>query len=133
MVSYQVPHKTTEVVFCRRQPIPEECLVGAYDFDPELPNIPSSSFEVKLSKVAENAGRGAFAKVDIPEDAYMSAETTVHAVGFMPHTVVMIQELVEEDDRRKLSIFNWYMLGYGFYGRTYVSADCSLVTCSLFS
>ena len=126
MVSYQVPHKTMEAVFCKRQPTPEECLVGQYAYDPALPNIPASSFEVKRSKVADDAGRGIFTNVDIPEDAYLSAETNVRMVEFMPSTVALIQELAETDMGKDLTIFNWYMNGYGFYSRKFVSLRARL-------
>lgn len=124
MVSYQVPHRMVEAVFCKRQPTPEACLPGQYEFDPELPNVPSSSFEVKQSAVGDQAGRGLFTKVEIPEDAYLSAETNVQALKFMPTTVDLIQSLAEEDIGKSLDIFNWYMTGYGFYSRTYVSVPC---------
>lgn len=121
MVSYQVPHRTMETVFCRRNPMPEECLVGKYDFDPAVPNIPASSFEVKQSGVSEKAGRGVFTKVDIPDNAYMTAETTVQAIAFMPSTVSLVTEVAKEAFGKAVAILIWYMDGYGYYSRYFVS------------
>lgn len=110
MVGYQVPHRTMENVYCRGQPTPSACLVGEYDYDPTVPNVPASSFEVKQSGAGEDAGRGVFTKVDIPGNAYLSAETNVHTVDFMPSTVDLIQALAEEDDAEAVAIFIWYMV-----------------------
>ena len=42
MVSYQVPHRAVEAVFCRRQPTPKECR-GTYQFDSANPSGPLAS------------------------------------------------------------------------------------------
>jgi hypothetical protein len=110
-----------ETVFCRRNPIPEECLVGEYDFDPEVPNIPATSFEVKQSGASETAGRGVFTTVDIPDDAYMSAETGVQAVAFMPSTVSLVREVAKEAFGKAVAVLVWYMDGYGYDSRYFVS------------
>ena len=120
MVSYQLPPRSMEAVFCRRNPTPEECLYG-YHFDPEYPNVPASSFEVKKSSVGENAGRGVFAKVDIPENAYLSLESNVHSVIFMPSTVALIEALEQEPIGDELESLTYYMAGYGFTSRKFVS------------
>jgi hypothetical protein len=109
-----------EDVFCRRIPTPGECLNG-YHFDPEYPNVPASSFEVKKSGVGGNAGRGVFAKVDIPKNAYLSLETNVHSVIFMPSTVALINALEEDPIGDELEILFYYMDGYGFMSRKFVS------------
>ena len=120
MVSYQIPPRSMEVVFCRRNPTPKECLQG-YHFDPEYPNVPASSFEVKKSSVGENAGRGVFAKVDIPKNAYLSLETSVHCVIFMPSTVALIVALEQEPLGNGLEVLVYYMEGYGFSSQIFVS------------
>lgn len=123
MVSYQVPHRMVEAVFCRRQPTPEACL-EQYNFDPEVPNVPSSSFEVKQSAVGDNAGRGVFAKVDIQANTYLAAETGVQDVEFMPSTVDLILSLTEAEIGSRLEVFIWYMDGYAFDRQIYVSMLC---------
>lgn len=121
MISYQFPHRTVEAAFCRQQPTPEECL--EYYLNPSVPNIPASSLEVKKSEVGEGAGRGLFTKVDIPEGAYVAAETGVNLVKFLPSTISLILELWEarETPIAKLELLLYYMDGYGFTSRNFVS------------
>lgn len=45
MLSYQVPHRTVEDVFCRRSPTPEECKVRI-SFDRYSQAAPISTFDV---------------------------------------------------------------------------------------
>ena len=49
MISYQAPSRTIEDVFCKRQPTPFGCGDDEFNFDPELPNVPTSSMEVRTS------------------------------------------------------------------------------------
>lgn len=124
MASYQLPPKTMEIVYCRQEPEPEECEDGKYTYDPEEPNFPIGSFEVKMSEEGENAGRGLFAKADIPEDAYLSAETSCHPVRFMPPTVELIEnmnQIFEKVLNTRIAPVESYMSGYGFYTRVLVS------------
>ena len=121
MVSYQVPNRAKETVFCRRQPTPEECLVGESDYDPSVSNIPVTSFEVKKSGSGQDSGRGVFTKVDIPEGSYISAETSVHAVGFMPSTAALIRKISREDFGNAAKVIDWYMDSYGFSSQLFVS------------
>jgi hypothetical protein len=123
MVSYQVPPRSMEAVFCRRDPTPAECLNG-HHVDMEYPNVPASSFEVKKSNAGENAGRGVFAKVDIPKNAYLSLETSVHTLIFMPSTVALVwafEDAEEESIGNELEVLEYYMDGYGFYSHKFVS------------
>jgi hypothetical protein len=110
-----------ETVFCRKEPKPEECWDGESIYSSNYPNAPLSSFEVKKSGVGDNAGRGVFAKMDIPEDTYLSAETSCHSVLFMPSTVALIEALEEEPIGYELEVFDYYMHGYGFTSRHFVS------------
>ena len=120
MVSYQVPPRAMETVYCRKEPTPEECLDGESTYDANYPNAPLTSFEVKKSSVGDNAGRGVFAKVFIPEDTYLSAETSCHSVLFMPSTVALIEALEEEPTGYELEALDYYMHGYGFTSRHFV-------------
>ena len=121
MVSYQVPPKGMETVFCRRQPTPEACLDSDYRFNPFTPNVPMTSFEVKQSRVGNRAGRGVFTKVDIPKGTYMGAEAAVNLVVFMPSTVAMIEALEAANITEALEPIDYYMSGYGFTSRRFVS------------
>jgi hypothetical protein len=121
MVSYQVPPKAMEIVYCRQDPTPEECEDGYHTYDPEEPNIPIDSFEVKMSEEGEHVGRGVFTKVDIPEDAYLSAETSCYPVRFLPNTKEMIETLVTQFNDTRLVTLDAYMSGYGFNSQSLVS------------
>ena len=124
MVSYQVPPKAMEIVYCRQDPIPTECEDGEFTYDPEEPNFSISSFEVKMSEAGENSGRGVFAKVDIPGGAYLSAETGCHEVVFMPSTVGLIEDMVNKTDakiNRRIGPVEAYMYGYGCASCVFVS------------
>jgi hypothetical protein len=121
MVSYQVPPRAMETVFCRKETKPVEWWDGESFYSSKYLNAPLSSFEVKKSGVGDNAGRGVFAKVDIPEDTYLSAETSCHSVLFMPSTVALIEALEEDPIGYELEVFDYYMHGYGFTSRHFVS------------
>ena len=123
MVSYQVPSRTVENVYCRRQPTPLSCINDKYLYNPELSNVPVSSLEVKKSKVGEYAGRGLFTKVDVPEDVYIAAETAVHSVRFFPSTRELIFKLIslcEQVGDDNYAVLEYYMDGYGFASRKFV-------------
>lgn len=122
MASYQVPSRTVENVFCRRQPTPLSCVNDEYIYNPELSNVVVSSLEVKTSEQGENAGRGLFTKVDMPENTYIAAESTVHAVRFFPTTNELITKLFTTcEPAEKLEVPEYYMDGYGFTSQTFVS------------
>mmetsp|Transcript_54572 Transcript_54572/g.163031 ORF Transcript_54572/g.163031 Transcript_54572/m.163031 type:complete len:791 (-) Transcript_54572:763-3135(-) len=122
MLSYQVPHKVVETVFCRKEPIPNECMYyrGHYV---NLENAPVSSFDVKKSEAGESAGRGVFAKIDIKKDTMMAAEQSVKSIYFSPPAVENIVGYSELSPGKKLlRPLHAYMYGYGFPSNLVVSA-----------
>jgi hypothetical protein len=121
MVSYQVPHRAVETVFCRREPTPENCAVDQPFFDSSYANVPLSSFEVKKSGLGDNAGRGVFTKINIAQDTYLSAETSSQCVLFMPSTVSLIKDLENEPIGHELEALLYYIYGYGYTSRFFVS------------
>jgi len=123
MVSYQMPSRSMENVFCRREPTPPECGVGEYHYNPELSNVPTSSMEVKVSGQGEKAGRGVYTLVDIAKDTYISAETASQSLRFFPSTHALIIELLTKcpEQAEALEGFEYYMYGYGFSSRKLVS------------
>jgi hypothetical protein len=130
MVSYQVPNRAVETVFCRREPTPEKCAVRHLFYDSNYPNVPLSSFEVKKSGVGDNAGRGVFTKINLAQDTYLSAETSSHRVLFMPSTVELIEDLENEPIGHELEALSHYMYGYGCISRLFVSVvDWSHFAC----
>jgi hypothetical protein len=96
--------------------------LGGEHYDSKYFNAPQTSFEVKTSGVADNAGRGVFAKVDILEGTYFSAETICHPVLFTPSTVALIEALDDEEPiGYELEPLVYYISGYGFTSRHFVS------------
>jgi spermidine synthase len=134
MMSYQVPSRTIETVFCRRDPAPYACNDNAFQFVPELPNLPASSMEVRISGQGEHSGRGVFTKVNVVNGTYISAETSAKSLRFYPSTYKIIIDLVEKCEKQaeELEVFEHYMHGYGFssrrLGETEVFVDSSIVT-----
>ena len=127
MVSYQVPSKPMEVAYCRQEPTPEDCHDGNYEYDQDFPNFPASLFEVKMSGKGENAGRGVFAKVDIPEQSYLSAETSCHPVRFLPSTKALIEAMEDKEFGNNIvAPMEAYMHGYGYTTRFLVSSFLSI-------
>lgn len=96
MQSYQEPPRGIETVFCRRRPIPLECIDAKYFFNPELPSVPVSSFEVKVSGAAKKAGRGVYSTVDIPLYAYIAPLETTRSLRFSSSSYKIIVDLYEE-------------------------------------
>jgi hypothetical protein len=98
MMSYKYPSKQSEVVFCRRQPTPEGC-TGGRGFDLDRINIPISALEVKQSSLGEHAGRGVFAKIDIPELSYVGLEELIHIFHMDPSTYALASSWCRTDDK----------------------------------
>jgi hypothetical protein len=120
MSGYTVPPKAFEDVFCRKNPVPEECL-EVRGFDPKYANARVESFEVKMSTVGERSGRGVFATVDIPANTRIAQEQSVHFVGFPPDTCDTLQSMYEKvGAAATLKSMYEYMHGYGFMSRLMV-------------
>lgn len=126
MRSYQMPPKSMELVYCRRVPEPEEC-ADEIGLDPEVPNFPISNFEVLMSEEGDNAGRGVFTKVDIPEDSYLSAETSCHSIRFMPWTNEILDGMMARFNGTGIDPVIAYMYGYGFTSQYFVSVSVFIV------
>jgi hypothetical protein len=117
-------------MFCNEDPAPEECTQRGYD--PYVVNVPASDFEVKVSSLGEGAGRGTFAKVDIPKGSYIMQEQAVAHVRFDQYTVYMMERLYEMTENMttafdELSQLINYMSGYGFQQSLVVSTSIHLI------
>jgi len=86
MSTYKYPSKASEVVFCRRDIMPQACIEG-HGFDTARQNLPPSVLEVKQSSVGETTERGLFAKVEIPEQSYVALDKIIPIVQMSPSTV----------------------------------------------
>ena len=129
MVSYQIPHKAFETVFCREEPMPEECL-HYRGYHPEENSIPVTAFEVKESG---KKGFGLFATQDIPSRSMLGAAEATSSVKLSPTTTELTQTLFyEHPGAKKLDSFLGYMYFYGFesrvHGATEYRVDSSILT-----
>ena len=91
MESYRHPSKNSEVVFCRRQPMPDGCDEAGHGFDLDRINIPMDALEVKMSTLGDNVGRGVFATMDIPRLSYVGLEKLVNIVYIDPSAYAVIR------------------------------------------
>uniref|UniRef100_A0A7S4SHD5 SET domain-containing protein n=1 Tax=Ditylum brightwellii TaxID=49249 RepID=A0A7S4SHD5_9STRA len=132
MMTYQTPHKAFEVVYCRNIPMPAGCDEATHGFSKSRPNAPVSSFEVKASQVGDHAGRGVFAKIDIPKGAHIGVEQSMNSINVASTTYDIALSLAEEYDLPDLDAALEYLWGYGFesnlYGETSVVVDSTILT-----
>jgi hypothetical protein len=125
MLSYQRPYKPSVAVFCRQTPTPEGCY-DAHGFDPEALNIPMSSLNVAKSLVGENAGRGVFTMVDVPEHSYIALEAVINRIKIHPKQEELIYILDAKNTLFELTgLGNLYVLlcGYSVISNTVSYAD----------
>lgn len=118
MQFFQMPSKRFETVYCRQEPTPADCL-DLRGYNPAFPNADISSFEVKTSGEGEQAGRGMFAKRDIPKNSYVTIETASQNVYFPPSTFSLLTKMEPLlDELKPLEV---YMHGYGYQSYYHVS------------
>lgn len=124
MARNQIPPKSAETLYCRKEEYPYECdeLIG---FDPEDDNHPASEYlRVGKSGVSEFAGRGLFATKDLPEDSYLALEGSGKSFHLPPLTLSVVETLYEWADEEEnhdrlpyvedeLSSLYAYTHGYG--------------------
>jgi hypothetical protein len=127
MMSYKYPSKQSEVVFCRREPTPEGCTGVGHGFDLDRINIPISALEVKQSSLGEQAGRGVFAKIDIPALSYVGLEKLVHIFHMDPSTYALARSWCRADGKCHWTYgvegetMEMYIHGYGHSFSDHVS------------
>lgn len=112
MVSYQIPHQAFESVFCRDEPMPDECK-HYRGFDPDDDNIPITALEVKESG---DKGFGVFAKQDIPRGVMVGAEQTSKSIKLTPTSTDMVHNLGEMFPDAAKSLTDNFMKYFYFYG-----------------
>jgi hypothetical protein len=135
MLSYEFPPKTSEIIFCQRNPASAACEIGN-GFNPEHENIPISLLEVKKSQEGENSGRGVFTTVDVPANSYIGLESIIHLVHFSPSTYEIIMDLTDENEFYDGDILQAFMFGYGFDSKPLVRFGlcmCALLVASALS
>ena len=114
MSGYQMPSKKWEIFFCRHSPNTKSCKF-VNGFDKKTKNTPITDFEVKMSAVGKNSGRGVYAKNDIPKGSFISLETAIKKVHFDHEVTDTIEFYAEvKDTKSSLDRVTNYMYGYGF-------------------
>ena len=115
MVSYQIPHKAFETVFCREEPTPKECLYYR-GYHPDEDSIPSTALEVKESG---KKGFGLFAAQNIPRRSMLGAAEATTSVKLSPTTTELAQARGEKypGAKKLLDSFLGYIYFYGFESR----------------
>lgn len=122
MLSYLHPSKASETVFCRRSSKPRPCEAG-HGFDPDRENLPLSVLEVKQSGLGEKAGKGVFAKIDIPHLSYLGLDKLISTIHMNPSS----QDIMSSMVKHQFHDYNWpqclniYIDGYGHRCRDHVS------------
>ena len=89
MQTYHFPSKGSEATFCRHAPNVTDCKAG-HGFDPTRMNLPLSALFVNQSSLGENAGRGVFARMDIPLHSYVGLDKLVPHIQMGVHTLDLI-------------------------------------------
>ena len=93
MVQYQYPPKSAEVVYCRRDPMPEGCELG-HGFPHERSNLlTNEALEVKKPRLGDDGSLSLVASQSLPQDSYVGLESLIHNVEFSHPTHKMIQQL----------------------------------------
>ena len=132
MKSYQDPPKAWETLYCRREPVPEHC--SEYrGYRKGIENYSIDNFEVRMSSIGDGAGRGVFAKVDIPQGSFIAAEESHKKVHFTHTTTYLMETRYERlGESSGLMKLLQYAYGYGFQRNILVSyehyVDTSILT-----
>jgi len=144
MISYQVPTKAQETLFCRSDDAPDEC--DEYGFGDDDSIVPVSHLKAGKSTVnGEYGGRGLFAAQDIPKYAMLNVEGGVKAFHVLPSTWAVFEPFYEwadessdDDDgimngiEDELSRFYAFTEGYGYkatvLGKKHFTIDSSITT-----
>lgn len=96
MVSYQLPPKAHETMYCRSGD-KEECKTFL-GIDPETVDIPASNFEVRKSSVGEFAGRGLYAAQDISQGSKFNLKDSALSFHVLPSAWSTMWSLYEWAD-----------------------------------
>jgi len=114
MRSYQNPPKAWETVYCHRRPMPQSC-AKYRGYDKNTVNYSIDDFEVRMSSLGEGAGRGVFAKLDIPAGSFIAGEESSKKLHFSHTTTELMESLYENvPEFKELGDVLRYTYGYGY-------------------
>ena len=127
MMGYHYPTRVTEMIWCMDKP--DECEEAKPRFDPEVFDVPVSSFSIKQSSIP-NSGRGVFAEEFIKEGSYLGARDCVHGMFVPPETLKLIDEMEESMEGHEYweCLALGYIDGYGWTEDFYVSSIVGLLS-----
>lgn len=108
---YHNPSKASEVVFCRKEPMPESC--RSLDNERRV-DIPITDLYVGMSTVGDGSGRGLFTSVDIKQGATIARAMHTSFV-YAPWFSLRLLLKYDFDDVVD------YLSGYGWLTETHVS------------
>lgn len=112
-MGYQYPSRVREQVFCRDDPTPPLCIEG-HGFNPDRPNAPISTFEVKNSTI-QYAGRGVFTTKDIAKGSYLAVDESIYDMFIKSTSTDLIRRMLHTSQVRDYwQILDAYMIFYGF-------------------
>ena len=119
MKAYRYPHKGFETVYCRKDPMPHNCV-------PELrrPDIPKSDLEVRRSGVGDRSGRGVYTTVDIKKGSSIARNNAHRPIVVHPSSANLVYKYIE--DSKEIDIVEKYFEGYGWQSDLYVSTCAGL-------
>jgi len=131
MMHYQFPSRVIETAWCREQ---SHACEGGHGFDPLVPNVPVSLFEVKPSSIT-NGGRGVFSKRFIPKGSIVGLEECVHGMHAYSTTYELLEsayEFLGSMSSFWSTLYLGYFDGYGWmektHGRASVGIDAGIMT-----
>lgn len=111
------PSKASENIFCQENHENKACKNG-HGFDPERVNLPASAtVEVKQSSLGPKAGRGVFAKVDIPRLSYVGLDVLVPVIHFDPQAYRMVTDFYRVPP---FTYYDYYSEYWGVSLETYI-------------
>jgi hypothetical protein len=90
-------------------------IANAHGYEPNTENVPITDLYMGKSTAGDHAGRGVFTKRDIPAEAYVGLETTVHSVLYEWTTTVLHNDMKDfVQEAQKAHIIYVYAEAYGF-------------------
>ena len=128
--TYLYTSRLVENKFCLSEKLPDYCEIG-HGYDPDVQNIDIDSLEVRLSKI-ENAGKGLFVKKDFSAGSYVSIDSCVGGLFFLPTTARLIKAVKQFQYwgqwARLESYIDGYAFGSDYFGDTSHMVDQSIIT-----
>jgi hypothetical protein len=132
LVSHKFPSRTSEAVWCSKH---VNLCDNGHGFDPFVLNVPVSSLKVQHSGVGDRAGRGVFARQEVPAGSSIGMEVCVHGMFLSQPTYELVTSMhLPTGDKGIIKYdglwksFREYVYGYGWESNIYVRNALSTPT-----